>query len=276
MYQFGVPFIRGKTTEWSKMKKLYIDIETAPNVSMTWGLFNQNVSLDQIVESGYTLCWAAKWEHEKTVMFSSVHGDGAKKMLKQVHDLLCEADVVVHYNGTNFDMPILNKEFVKYGLLPPTPYQQVDLLRTVRRRFRFTSNKLDYVAEFLGLGNKLPHKGMSLWVGCMHGDESAWRIMERYNKQDVKLLPKLYHVLLPWIQNHPNMGLYSEVLDKDGNHVEQCPNCGSTHLVKNGMEHLATQSYQRFKCAECGTPLRGRTTALPKEKRKAVIVASKL
>ena len=258
------------------MKKLYLDIETAPNISMTWGLFRQNVSIEQIVDSGYTLCWAAKWEDSKEIFFSSVNDDGEERMLERMHELLCEADAVVHYNGTNFDMPILNKEFVKFGMLPPTPYQQIDLLRTVRARFRFTSNKLDYVSQFLGLGNKVKHKGMSLWTGCMAGDERSWKTMEKYNIQDVKLLPKLYKTLLPWIQNHPNMGLYKEVVDSEGNHIEQCPNCGSTHLVKNGMEHLATQSYQRFKCSDCGTPLRGRTTALAKEKRKSIIVQSKL
>jgi len=258
------------------MKKLYLDIETAPNICMTWGLFRQNISIDKIVESGFTLCWAAKWEDSKEIMFSSVHGDGEQLMLTRMHELLCEADAVVHYNGTNFDMPILNKEFVNAKMLPPTPYQQIDLLRTVRARFRFTSNKLDYVAQFLGLGNKVHHKGMALWVGCMAGKDKDWKVMERYNIQDVRLLPKLYKTLLPWIQNHPNMGLYNEVLDSEGKHVEQCPNCGSTHLVRNGMEHLATQSYQRYKCSDCGTPLRGRSTALPLAKRKSIIVTSKL
>ena len=43
------------------MNILLIDIETAPNKVYTWGLWNQNVSLNQIDEVGYTLCWAATW-----------------------------------------------------------------------------------------------------------------------------------------------------------------------------------------------------------------------
>jgi uncharacterized protein YprB with RNaseH-like and TPR domain len=252
------------------MKMLYLDIETFPNTVFTWGLFNQNVGLDQIVASGRTACWAAKWEGERTVLYSGLQEDTEIDMVTKVWHLLDEADIVVHYNGRKFDIPILNKEFIQHGLRPPTPYQQVDLLETARRQFRFVSNKLDYVAQFLGLGAKLQHKGMKLWVGCMDGDPADWRKMKKYNIQDVHLLPKLYKKLLPWINNHPNMALYST------EDVEVCTNCGSDHLHMKGMEHLATQSYQRYKCVDCGTNLKGRTTALTIEKRRTILTQSKL
>ena len=258
------------------LRILYLDIETAPSNGWFWGLFKQNISIDNINEAGYTLCWSARWEGDKEILFSSVHGDGEKVMVDRIHALLSEADAVIHYNGTNFDIPILNSEFFRRKMDPPTPYQQIDLLRTVRSRFRLVSNKLDWVARELGIGNKVHHKGMTLWHGCMAGVDKDWKVMEKYNKQDVNLLVKLYKLLLPWIQNHPNRGLYSDVIDKMGNPVTVCPNCGSIHLVRNGMEHLATQSYQRYKCADCGTPLRGRTTVLPIEKRRAIITTSKL
>ena len=154
----------------------------------------------------------------------------------------------------------------------PTPYQQVDLLETAKRRFRFVSNKLDYVSQFLGLEAKQQHKGMRLWNECMAGDEEAWEIMKRYNIQDVKLLGALYDRLLPWINNHPNMALYTDHNDL----AIKCTNCGSDHVKKNGMEHLATQSYQRYKCLDCGTPLKGRHTVVPASKRKAILTQSKL
>ena len=136
------------------MKKLFLDIETAPSVVYVWGLFNQNVQLNQIVEPGYTLCWAAKWEHGKEIMFSSIQ-DGKEKMVREIYDLLEEADVLVHYNGRKFDIPILNAEFVKLGLDPPSSYRHIDLLKTARSNFRFTSNKLDFVAQHLGVGGKV-------------------------------------------------------------------------------------------------------------------------
>ncbi len=258
------------------MRKLFLDIETFPNRGLFFGLFNQNISINQVEEPGYTLCWAAKWSDSREIMFSSVHTDGMEVMLEKIHALLTEADVVVHYNGKHFDIPILNKEFLNHEMLPPIPYQQIDLLLTVRANFKLTSNKLDFVSQYLGIGKKLPHKGMDLWIGCGKGEDASWKVMERYNKQDVRLLPLLYERLVPWIKNHPNEALYQDIFDKEGNHVECCPNCASTHIVKNGIEPLATQSYQRYKCSDCGTNLRGRSTILTIAKRKSVLTQSKL
>jgi len=235
------------------MKKLHLDIETAPNLAYTWGLFKQDVGINQIVKPGYTLCFAAKWDGEKRVYFKSVHHHGMEAMLDELWALLDEADVVVHYNGKRFDIPTINREFVLWGYEPPSPYHQVDLLSTVRSQFRFSSNKLDFVCQQLGLGGKVQHKGMELWRDCMDGKASAWRVMKEYNIQDVRLLEELYMVLLPWIKKHPNMGLW---LNSD---EPTCRNCGSKEVVKKGIERTSTQTYQRYKCKDCGTNLRGRT-----------------
>ena len=252
------------------MKILHLDIETAPNICYTWGLFNQNISINQIVESGYTLCWAAKWHGKREVMFRSVQEHGMVEMMAVLHELLNEADAVCHYNGTKFDMPIINKEFILQELPPPDPYHQIDLLKTARKRFKFTSNKLDYVAQQLGLGAKVQHKGMDLWRECMAGNEKSWREMKRYNIQDVKLLEQLYLAMLPWIQQHPN---HAHFVDTES---PVCPNCGSTHVVKNGVETTATMQYQRYRCQDCETPLRGRFSITPKEKRGGVLTQSKI
>ncbi len=253
------------------MDILELDIETAPNSVFTWGLFNQNIGINQIIKPGYTLCWAACWNNNNKILYKSIHEHGHDIMVKTIWELLDQADAVIHYNGAHFDIPILNKDFVQMGLGPPTPYHQIDLLQVVRRRFNLTSNKLDFVAShFLGCGNKLQHKGFELWDECMQGVDKSWKMMKRYNIQDVKLLRQVYDKLLPWIQDHPNQSLYTE------DEVEMCTNCGSQDIVKKGWEHLKTQSYQRYKCNSCGTPLRGRSTILSIDKRKTILTSSKL
>lgn len=248
------------------MKVLLIDIETAPNKVYTWGLFNQNVSIDQIVEPGYTLCWAAKWLDSKEIMFSSVYGDGPELMIDKVYQLLDEADIVVHYNGTKFDIPTLNKEFLLYSMWPPSPVLEIDLLKTARKRFRLASNKLSYVARTLGLGDKVKHKGMALWNECMEGDPEAWETMKRYNKQDVVLLQDVYGRLLPWIPNHPN---HAHFVSPD---APVCPNCGSYHVQKRGTYYTKTMKYQRYHCQNCGAWSRGRTTTSEKKDKQNTLV----
>lgn len=233
------------------MKLLHLDIETAPATCYTWSLFPKYLGLDMMVKPGYMLSWSAKWEGDRGTEFRK-HTD--PDFLAKMWDLLDEADAVVHYNGTAFDMKHIHKEFILAGYSPPAHYHQIDLLKTVRKQFKFQSNKLDHVAQELGLGKKTKHKGMQLWVDCMNGCSKAWKVMEKYNRQDVVLTQKLYKRLLPWIHNHPNVGMY---VDDPASPV--CTNCGSRSVVKRGRQYnTSTASYDRFSCNNCGTPLRGR------------------
>ena len=203
------------------------------------------------------MCYAAKWLREDVIYFDSVHDNTPKKMLKGIYKLLEEADAVIHYNGTKFDIPTLNKEFLLHNMTPPSPYKQIDLLRTARNKFRFPSNKLDYIAQALGLGKKIKHRGHELWIECMAGNDDAWNEMEEYNIQDVLLLEKLYDRLKPWIPNHPNRGLYGE-------HNHCCPTCGGNSLGRRGYAYTNGCKYQRYICKHCGTWSRGTTKLGPK------------
>jgi predicted RNA-binding Zn-ribbon protein involved in translation (DUF1610 family) len=183
-------------------------------------------------------------------------------MLKRVHKLLEEADAVVHYNGTRFDIPTLNKEFLLHDLRPPSPAKQVDLLKVCRNRFRFPSNRLDYVANALGFGKK--HKTThELWIQCMARDPRAWAQMEKYNKQDVKLLEKVYERIKPWIKQHPNHSLY-------GTDSMCCPNCGSKRIQRRGYAFTQAAKYARLQCQDCGNWFRTGISVAPKPANKTV------
>lgn len=222
------------------MRLLTLDIETFPHVVYAWGLHDQHVAINQIVEPGTVACFAAKWLGESKVHFASAHHDGEKAMLKQAHALLSEADAVIGWNSANFDVKWLQGQFIRHKLTPPDPFKQIDLLRTARGQFRLASNKLDYVARYLGIGAKEQTGGFDLWRDCMSGDEKAWRTMRRYNIQDVKLTEQVYLRLRPWITNHPNVALY------EGAHV--CPKCGGERHQRRQVFHTATRSYAKFQC----------------------------
>lgn len=251
------------------MKLLLLDIETAPNIVYCWGLYDQNIAINQIIASGYTLCYAAKWYGKSGVYFDSVRQSKPAKMLKGVHALLNEADAVIHYNGTTFDIPTLNKEFLLHYLPPPAPYKQIDLYRTVKSQFRFPSKKLDYISQELGYKGKVHHKGQAMWTGCMNGDDKAWRVMERYNRGDVTELEKVYTRVMPWIRNHPNHGLY----DEPG--LPVCPSCGSAKLQRRGFARTTVAKYARMQCSGCGAWSRDTHHELPTEDRKMILRADR-
>lgn len=230
------------------MKVLTIDIETSPSLAYVWKMFQNDVSLSQLETVTEVMCFAAKWLDSKKVEFYSTHHHGKQEMVEQAHRLLTEADAVVHFNGTTFDMPHLNREFLLAGMNPPAPYKQIDLLRAVKSNFRFMSNKLAHVTEQLQLSGKLSHTGFQMWRDALAGDEKAWALFKRYNIQDVRTTEELYHKLRPWIHNHPSVAL--------DHGVDGCNRCGSQNLQKRGYDTTSQGKYQRLQCQDCGGWLR--------------------
>ena len=178
-------------------------------------------------------------------MFKSVHHHGKQAMLDELHKVMDEADVLIGWNSAAFDSKHIKREFIENGYLPPSPWKELDLMRIVRSQFKFPSNKLDYVAQKLGVGAKVKHSGFQLWLDCMAGNAKAWKEMKEYQIQDVNLLIDLYEILLPWITNHPHMGL-------DKSEPRSCRNCGGTTISKWGYRYNATQKLQRYRCSDCG------------------------
>ena len=228
------------------MKTLTIDIETRPLVSHTWSMWNVNIGLPQLIDPGGVICFAAKWKDDRKVHFYSDFHHDHETMIGKAYELLDEADAVVHFNGTKFDLPWLNREFVMAGYTPHSPVKEIDLLRVVRRQFKFASNRLDHVAQQLGIGAKTKHTGHQLWIDCIAGDPAAWKLMKKYNIQDTVLEEKLYLRLLPWITNHPNVPLL------DGETEVACPNCSGKNFQRRGYQVALTGRYPRIHCQDCG------------------------
>jgi hypothetical protein len=236
------------------MKILFLDLETSPNLAHVWGLWDQNIAITQIERSTEVLCWGARWLGSDKVIFKSVHHHGKEAMLDELHKVMDEADVLIGWNSAAFDSKHIKREFIENGYLPPSPWIELDLMRIVRSQFKFPSNKLDYVAQKLGVGAKVKHSGFQLWLDCMAGIPKAWKEMKEYQIQDVNLLLDLYDILLPWIKNHPHVGVSQD-------NPEACRNCGSDDIRSNGSQTSGAGRYRKYKCATCGSHHRGELIA---------------
>ena len=245
---------------------MYLDIESSFILAGVWGLWNNNVSLNQMLTTGQLLSWSAKWKGAKSPMESKWWDEW--DFLERMHALLSEADVVVSYNGKRFDIPMLNREFVKAGYKPPAPFKQIDLLETVKKQFRLPSNKLEFVLKDLGVGAKMKHEGFPLWIKCMQGDEKAKEKMLKYNRKDVSELEKLHKRLDGWVVGTPNAALY---MDKIPN-SPVCTACGSVHLQKRGYAYTNTGKFQKLSCNDCGHWSRARYSEVVKEDRTNILM----
>lgn len=232
------------------MRIKFYDVESAPNISYTWGLHKQFIQPSQIVQPQRVICWAVK-EYGSDKMHFASEQIGHEKMIRKLHALLMDADAICGYNSVNFDNKMINAEFAKYGLAPLPPSKQLDLYKVVKKNFKLPSYKLEYVAKHFKIGEKVKHAGFELWPRCMAGERQAWREMREYNERDTELLESLYVKLLPWIQNHPSWSL------ANGAHV--CTNCGSNKLQRRGYETTKVVRYARFQCTSCGKWTKSRT-----------------
>lgn len=225
-------------------RKLILDIETKPMTLRGFGLRDQNFSIDQIVDAGGMLSFAAQWEGERKVHFHSVWGDGERQLIRLAGQFLDEADAVIGWNSQKFDTRWIQGQQARFKFSRASPFANVDLMRSARRYFALPSYKLDFVANFLGLGRKLDTGGFSLWAGVMEGDDSARRLMQKYNIYDTKLTGEVFARMLAggWVHGLPNCAIHGDYT---------CPSCGGTKLQARGYSHSKTRSYKRWQCGTC-------------------------
>ena len=162
-------------------KILLFDIENTPDLAYTWGLYNEITSTDFIVSEWYILCWSAKWLGKKEMMRGSLvesksykpYVGNDKALCEKLWKLLDEADIVIAHNAIGFDIKKANTRFMMHGMTPPSPYKVICTLRQARSLFKFTSNRLGDLGQYLKLGKKLPTGDFKLWKDCMAGDMTA-------------------------------------------------------------------------------------------------------
>lgn len=257
-----------------KLKILLFDIETAPSISYMWGLWQEITNYSFIQKEWFVLSWSAKWLGGKEVVAKALpdfklyktEPDNDKELLQALWKLLDEADVVIAHNGRKFDRKKVNARFVKHGITPPSPYRIIDTLEAARNEFAFTSNRLNDLAEYLGLGKKLDTGGFQLWKDCLQGKAEAWKKMVKYNKVDILLLEKVYLALRAYIPLHPHVATEAE--------RACCPRCGSDKIHYRGYIHTNSAKYRKFVCTLDGSWGREKVNLLTKEQRSAITVSA--
>ena len=264
-------------TKENAPKVLSMDIETSKIKAYVWGLWKQDISIDNILEDWYVICWSAKWLGQDEVLNSSVHHwemppsgrfkDNERLVVEAMWKLLDEADAIVAHNGAKFDKKKLNAKFLEYGMPEPSPYKVIDTLLIAKANFAMTSNKLDYITKLLE-GEGKHSTGDKLWRDCMADDIDSLDRMQDYCDNDVVELEHIYLKLCHWDKNHPNLALHY-----DDNKV-RCNSCGSDDLEKleNKTANTNLSKFSVYRCNCCSKILRDRENTLSKEKRQSLLM----
>lgn len=263
------------------MKKLtdgqrivHVDIETMFNIVAAWRCgFKLNIGPNSIISERYMLGFSWIWEGEDKSKIKRCFIPDTKEgkkdirddsgVIKQLFEVLDEADVVVAYNGDRFDIPWFNGRALMHGVLPPSYYRTIDLYKVVKNKFGLNSNKLEYVNKVLGFEGK-DSMCFQDWMDCWNGNLFAFDKMGKYCDRDVLAMRETYHKIRGWIHRHVPIG------DIRADGVPTCNACGKTTMIKYGYYPTAKGRFQRMRCTSCGHTSNTGKNLLSKEQRDSI------
>lgn len=232
----------------SKIKRLFWDIETSPNIVTAWRTgYKLQISPDNIIQERAIICLCYKWEGQKKVHSLEWDKGDDRSLVEAFVPVLNEADELVAHNGDKFDLKWYNTRHLFHKLPPIPEAKTVDTLAIARRRFYLNSNRLDYIAKLLGMDGK-HDTSYSMWHDILLKDcPKSMKRMVSYCKQDVALLEKVYAALSQYHNPKSHAGVH------DGLDKWSCAHCGSADVIKNKKRITARGTVQHgMQCKDCG------------------------
>lgn len=233
----------------TKRRRLFFDIEVSFNLGMFWTSgFKISLGPENIIKERAIICICYKWEDEKEVGWLTWDAKQCdKRMLEKFVKIANSADELVGHNGDKFDLAWIRTRCLYHGIGMFPNYTTIDTLKIARSKFKFNSNKLNYIAKFLGIGQKI-HTDFDLWKRIvLNKDKVAMDKMVRYCKMDVILLEKVYKQLSTHIAPKTHYGV---IFGQDrGN----CPECGSNDLIRH-LQRISASGLKKivYQCKTCG------------------------
>jgi hypothetical protein len=243
------------------LRVLIFDVETAPLLSYHWRVWKENVAPDQLQNRAWMICWAARWAGQKTVRSDAVTPEEAlaeddSRIVGSLAELVRRADVILAHNVDRFDLPVLNTRLLDLRLEPLPPVRTIDTLKVAKRSFRFTYNRLSYLAEFLGIEAKHQMRFPD-WLAAVKGDRTAITKMRSYCKQDINVLEQVWTHLQPYAKGTPRLVEATHEMHR------ACPHCGAgfSSLKPSGTHRTNASNFQRYRCDVCQKFSRTRSAA---------------
>jgi DNA polymerase elongation subunit (family B) len=231
-----------------KKKRLFFDIETSPNIGFFWQSgYKLNIPYSNIIKERAIICICYKWEGEsKVYSLNWDENQDDKTMLTAFMQVANEAHEMIGHNGDKFDLPWIRTRCLFHRIPTFPTYTTIDTLKQARSKFRFNSNRLDYIANYLGVGSKT-ETGFDLWKDIvLKNDKTALKKMIDYCKNDVNILEKVYKEISNYVPHKVHYG----VLHTDDKC--SCPECGSTDMRFSQKRYTATGMARiQLQCNSC-------------------------
>lgn len=124
-----------------------------------------------------------------------------KALVLAIRDKIALFDVLVHYNGDQFDLPFIDTRLAIHGERRAPLVHSIDLLPIVKKKLRLHSNRLDTVAVALGLANQKTRLEPQIWQRASHGSRSDLDYIVEHCQADVYVLEETFKRLKDYIDS---------------------------------------------------------------------------
>lgn len=230
-------------------RRLFFDIEVSFNICAVWSVGHKiSVGYENIIKERAIICICYKWEGEKKVSWLTWDKDqNDKTMLEKFIKVANTADEIVGHNSDKFDIKWIRTRCLLHRVPMLPSYQSIDTLKAARNGFRFNSNRLDYISQFLGGTGKIK-TSYDWWLKItLENCKKSLAKMVRYCKKDVIELERIHKHLNAYLPAKTHYGV------KAGKSKKSCPECGSnkTQVCRSRVSAAGVKQKQ-LQCQDCG------------------------
>ncbi len=111
-----------------------------------------------------------------------------QEILKGIVEAYKKYDIIIHFNGRNFDIKFLNTRLTKNRLTILPQMKQLDIFQIAKHRMRLRSKKLDALKEFLEIDEAEKGHKWEYWQMAANGQKAGFDYVVDHCKRDVDRL----------------------------------------------------------------------------------------
>jgi uncharacterized protein YprB with RNaseH-like and TPR domain len=125
-----------------------------------------------------------------------------RDLVEAYTERLQQYDILVGWNTTLFDIPVIRGRNLFYGRPPLDPHMSIDLMyKASGSAARIGRRSLQSVSEYYGVANRKTPLSVRTWDAAMAGDEEAYESIVEHCNLDVLVTRDVFNVLKRGIRN---------------------------------------------------------------------------
>ena len=114
-----------------------------------------------------------------------------KELLKALREAYEKYDIIMHFNGRNFDIKFINTRCMKNGIPLLPEMKQLDIYQIAKHRLRLRSKRLDSLKSFLEIDQDEEGHRWEYWQMAGAGLKTGIDYVVEHCKRDVTRLEKV-------------------------------------------------------------------------------------